>query len=88
MMAVIFASEIHERYWRRALYLMTVANGDCSPLCAGVTIPLAIMTSDDTHSLTVQLLKDHDNFGMAEGQISIMKQNKVRWAQVKCNSAS
>jgi UDP-sugar pyrophosphorylase len=43
----------------------------------GVQLPLAIMTSDDTHALTVDLLKDNDNFGMAPGQISIMKQNKV-----------
>lgn len=43
----------------------------------GVKLPLAIMTSDDTHALTVELLKDNENFGMAPGQISIMKQNKV-----------
>ena len=30
-------------------------------------IPLAIMVSDDTHDLTVQLLKDNHNFGMPEG---------------------
>lgn len=43
----------------------------------GRKIPLAIMTSDDTHDLTVKLLKDNSNFGMEEGQVTIMKQNKV-----------
>jgi UDP-N-acetylglucosamine pyrophosphorylase len=36
------------------------------------------MTSDDTHALTEQLLKDNNYFGMLQGQITIMKQNKVR----------
>jgi len=40
-------------------------------------LPLAIMTSDDTHSLTVALLDKHANFGMAPDQITVMKQNKV-----------
>jgi len=40
-------------------------------------LPLAIMTSGDTHDLTVQLLKDNMNFGMAPDQITLMKQEKV-----------
>lgn len=32
-------------------------------------VPLAIMTSDDTHQRTVDLLAANDNFGMAEGQV-------------------
>jgi UDP-sugar pyrophosphorylase len=40
-------------------------------------IPLAIMTSDDTHALTERLLKDNNYFGMEPDQITIMKQNKV-----------
>ena len=43
-------------------------------------IPLAIMTSDDTHQMTVDLLEANRYFGMAEGQVTIMKQNKV-WIQ-------
>ena len=42
-----------------------------------VTLPLAIMTSGDTHELTVELLAKNSNFGMADGQITIMKQEKV-----------
>eukprot|EP01047_Picozoa_sp_COSAG01_P009525 COSAG01_NODE_392_length_17668_cov_5.382264_10_plen_752_part_00 len=42
-----------------------------------ITLPLAIMTSDDTHGPTAELLQTHDNFGMAPGQITLMKQNKV-----------
>jgi UDP-sugar pyrophosphorylase len=40
-------------------------------------IPLAIMTSDDTHQMTVDLLEANKYFGMVEGQVTIMKQNKV-----------
>ena len=40
-------------------------------------IPLVIMTSDDTDPLTRQLLKDNDNFGFDEGQVIIVKQDKV-----------
>jgi UDP-sugar pyrophosphorylase len=43
----------------------------------GRQLPVAIMTSDDTHALTVELLKKRNFFGMPEGQITIMKQNKV-----------
>jgi len=42
-----------------------------------VTLPLAIMTSGDTHDRTVALLKDNTNFGMAPDQITLMKQEKV-----------
>ena len=42
-----------------------------------VTLPLAIMTSGDTHDRTVALLKDNNNFGMAPDQITLMKQEKV-----------
>lgn len=35
------------------------------------------MTSDDTHARTVALLEKHANFGMAEGQVTIVKQEKV-----------
>jgi len=42
-----------------------------------ILLPLAIMTSGDTHELTVDLLKEHSNFGMIDRQITIMKQEKV-----------
>eukprot|EP01083_Nonionella_stella_P242965 847070_1 len=42
-----------------------------------LTIPLAIMTSDDTHSQTVNLLEMNNSFGMASNQITLMKQDKV-----------
>jgi len=34
------------------------------------------MVSDDTHDLTVKFLKDNNNFGMADNQITILKQQK------------
>lgn len=40
-------------------------------------LPLAIMTSDDTHDRTVALLRDHAFFGMDEDQVIFMKQEKV-----------
>ncbi|KAL7543336.1 hypothetical protein ACHAWF_007371 [Thalassiosira exigua] len=42
-----------------------------------VRIPLVIMTSDDTDPPTRQLLADHENFGFDEGQVTIVKQDKV-----------
>mmetsp|Transcript_33534 Transcript_33534/g.38513 ORF Transcript_33534/g.38513 Transcript_33534/m.38513 type:complete len:135 (+) Transcript_33534:412-816(+) len=40
-------------------------------------IPLAIMTSGDTHEKTVSLLETNNNFGMKKDQIVIVKQEKV-----------
>lgn len=57
-------------YAKNILALQEQAEGD-------VTIPLAIMTSGDTHDLTVKLIKENDNFGLKEGQIILMKQQLV-----------
>ncbi len=43
----------------------------------GTQLPLAIMTSGDTHERTEALLRDNSNFGMADGQITLLKQEKV-----------
>ena len=40
-------------------------------------LPLAIMTSNDTHVAIEELLKTNKNFGAADGQIILMKQQKV-----------
>ncbi|CAI5464578.1 unnamed protein product [Closterium sp. Yama58-4] len=40
-------------------------------------IPLAIMTSDDTHARTQELLSTHSYFGMHPAQITLLKQEKV-----------
>lgn len=40
-------------------------------------IPLVIMTSDDTHLKTQDLLKANNNFGMSPDQIHLLKQEKV-----------
>ena len=39
-------------------------------------IPLCIMTSDDTHNKTLELLNKNENFWLKENQISIVKQEK------------
>lgn len=44
---------------------------------AAVRLPLAIMVSDDTAKRTEDMLKANVNFGMAEGQITLLKQEKV-----------
>ena len=43
----------------------------------GRLLPLAIMTSDDTHAKTIDLLQRHDNFGAESDQITLLKQEKV-----------
>lgn len=40
-------------------------------------LPLAIMTSDDTHEKTEELLRSHRCFGLPEDQITLMKQQGV-----------
>ncbi len=40
-------------------------------------LPLAIMTSDDTDAETGRLLHENSNFGMAPGQVTLLKQEKV-----------
>ncbi|MCO5578436.1 hypothetical protein L7F22_032278 [Adiantum nelumboides] len=40
-------------------------------------IPLVIMTSDDTHAKTQQLLSENNYFGMHNDQVVLLKQEKV-----------
>lgn len=44
---------------------------------ASSQLPLAIMTSDDTHARTQKLLAQHGNFGMRDDQVTLLKQEKV-----------
>jgi UDP-sugar pyrophosphorylase len=43
----------------------------------GRPLPLAIMTSDDTHAATQQLLAEHGHFGAKPEQVHLLKQEKV-----------
>ena len=43
-----------------------------------VELELVIMTSDDTHSRTQDLLDDHGYFGMLRHQLHLLKQEKVK----------
>lgn len=54
-----------------ALQAKAVARGKA------VVLPLAIMTSGDTHARTEALLEAHNHFGAAPGQIVLIKQEKV-----------
>jgi len=40
-------------------------------------VPLVIMTSEDTHDLTVQILQENDYFGLKPGQLHLLKQANV-----------
>lgn len=42
-----------------------------------VKLPLVIMTSDDTHNRTLELLEGNDYFGMDQDQLTLLKQEKV-----------
>ncbi|KAI4307222.1 hypothetical protein L6164_030432 [Bauhinia variegata] len=48
------------------------SQGDCE-----TEIPFVIMTSDDTHSLTSELLESNSYFGMQPSQVILLKQEKV-----------
>ncbi|KAM7276643.1 hypothetical protein ACFE04_018509 [Oxalis oulophora] len=50
----------------------TTEQGECKR-----EIPFVIMTSDDTHSRTLELLESNSYFGMQHGQVKLLKQEKV-----------
>ena len=63
-----------ELYIRNILALQREASARAGK---SITLPLAIMVSDDTAARTDALLKANDNYGMAHGQIRLLKQEKV-----------
>lgn len=40
-------------------------------------IPFVIMTSDDTHTRTVELLESNSYFGMKPSQVKLLKQASI-----------
>jgi len=64
--------EFYVRYIQAMQYSTQLRHSDDS-----IRIPLVIMTSGDTDAPTRQLLQEHDNFGMEDGQIRIVTQDKV-----------
>ena len=63
---------------RLALYgRLGISYGD------GRKLPLAIMVSDDTRDRTQEMLEQEQWFGMEEGQVTLMKQEKVAAIQVR-----
>ena len=48
----------------------------------GLILPLVVMVSDDTEEAVRKLLEENKNFGMADDQISIVKQEKVACAHL------
>ncbi|CAL8468610.1 g8150 [Coccomyxa elongata] len=59
-----------EVYIESILALQSKAGGSAQ-------LPLAIMTSGDTHARTEKLLQDNAYFGMQPGQVTLLKQEKV-----------
>ena len=51
--------------------------GGSAPARKVTPIPLAIMTSEDTHAMTLDLLERNNYFGASKDQITLMKQEKV-----------
>lgn len=63
-----------ELYVKTILALQDRSNELCG---TNRKVPLAVMTSDDTHTLTEKLLKDNNYFGASPDQIRLVKQEKV-----------
>ena len=63
-----------ENYCQKILILQNKTN---ELNCTDVKLPLAIMTSDDTHEKTINLLKKEDYFGLDKNNVNILKQDKV-----------
>jgi UDP-sugar pyrophosphorylase len=57
------------------LYIAQILQFQAKAGCAA--LPLAIMTSDDTHARTEALLQTNNFFGAAPGQVTLIKQEKV-----------
>jgi UDP-sugar pyrophosphorylase len=72
--------EIYIKYIQAMQHLARIKTGRDD-----ISIPLVIMTSGDTDPLTRQLLADNNNFGMDEGLVHIVTQDKV--AALKDGSA-
>lgn len=51
-------------------------------------LPLAIMTSGDTHARTEKLLQNNAYFGMQPGQVTLLKQEKVHAPLVTAPSSN
>ncbi|GMF11105.1 unnamed protein product [Phytophthora lilii] len=77
-----------EAYVQHLLAMQALANAQLPAGKSPIQIPLAIMTSDSTHEATQSFLKEHENFGMAEGQLVLIKQEKVPCVDVIEGSAA
>lgn len=66
-----------EFYIQNILALQEYANANDPTGESQVKLPLAIMTSDDTFGSITAALEENKNFGMEDGQITIVKQIKV-----------
>ncbi|PSS00115.1 UDP-sugar pyrophosphorylase [Actinidia chinensis var. chinensis] len=60
-------------------YILALQDASCKLVEGGGQrqIPLVIMTSDDTHSRTLELLESNAYFGMLPSQVKLLKQEKV-----------
>jgi UDP-sugar pyrophosphorylase len=71
---VATGSSFLERHLGHVLALQRAGNARSA---ANRRVPVVIMTSDETHSGTQRLLEEHQAFGTATGQVTLLKQGKV-----------
>jgi len=60
-----------------AKHIIAIQDYSAKRLDRSVRLPLVIMTSDDTHKRTVDLMTKNKYFGLEEEQVTILKQGKV-----------
>ncbi|ONK79525.1 uncharacterized protein A4U43_C01F7240 [Asparagus officinalis] len=65
------------QHYVESILALQEASCKLSPGKCDAQIPLVIMTSDDTHAPTLQLLESHSYFGMKTDQVKLLKQEKV-----------
>ena len=74
-----------DRYQYKALFaaqvyvesILALQKKACEDRGKPVELELVIMTSDDTHSRTKDLLDNHGHFGIQQHQLHLLKQEKV-----------
>lgn len=72
-------------YWYKGVFavqvyiesILALQQKACEDQGKPVELDLVIMTSDDTHSRTQDLIDDHGSFGMQRQQLHLLKQEKV-----------
>ncbi|XP_043708607.1 UDP-sugar pyrophosphorylase-like [Telopea speciosissima] len=65
------------QHYIESILALQVASCNSTESQSQAEIPLVLMTSDDTHSRTLELLESNAYFGMKPTQVKLLKQEKV-----------